>query len=79
MNGALRIAIDDQGVELDNLQAEKLGSAELLGSLQDLGAGGDEGGGVCCLLFRFIFLYGSESLSTFLSVSLLLSLGCCYR
>ena len=44
------IAIDEQGVELVNLQAEQLGRDELLESREDLGAGGDEGGGVSCSL-----------------------------
>ncbi len=44
-NGALRINIHEHGVELVDLQALKLGRAELLESLQDLGAGGDESGG----------------------------------
>ena len=41
----MKIGIYVQGVELVDLQALQLGRAELLESLQDLGAGGDESGG----------------------------------
>jgi len=62
-NVAYRIGIHKQSVELVNLEAEQLARAELLKSLQDLGAGGDEGGGVfCSLVFCLIFL-GSNSIS----------------
>ncbi len=61
-NGALRICIHEQGVELVNLKAEQLGRAELLEPLPDLGAGGDENGGVfCSLVLRLIFLGSSSS------------------
>jgi hypothetical protein len=40
----LKIGIYVQVVELVDLQALQLGRAELLKSLQDLGAGGDESG-----------------------------------
>ena len=44
-------------MELVNLQAGQLGRAEQLESLKDLGAGGDEGGGVLSFLgFRLLFL-----------------------
>ena len=77
-NGASSIVIDAQDVEIVNLSAEQLRRAELLESLHDLGAGGDEGAGVSCLLFCLIFLGGSESLS-FSSTSLVLLLSCCYH
>ena len=41
----MKIGIYVQGVELVDLQALQLGRAEVLESLQDLGAGGDESGG----------------------------------
>ena len=51
-------------MELVNLLTEQLGRAELIDSHQDLGAGGEEGGGVFCFLDFYLIFLGDVTLSS---------------
>ena len=58
-------------MELINLEADQLARAELLESLQDIGAGGDECIDVSCSLFFCFLFLGNNNSSGFLLLILL--------